>query len=419
MSVTDQLEAAAPGTPLPQPAKAKKKSILQLELTAKKVPRKDLMHFSRQLAVFIKAGIPILDALEAIREEMGNKFFGSVVDEIIDSLRGGATFADACQPHSNAFPPYYLGILRSAELTGRLDTVLVQLSDYIERDVEARRKVTAALTYPAVIALLAIVVVVVLVTVVLPKFETFFKSLNTQLPAPTRLLLSIIAWVSGNWYYILGVIGVLILLLVATVRTESGKRWRDLVLLRSPVLGDLMQHVILERFCRILSSMMQAGVPLPDAVRVTSDATSNRVYQQGLVKARDAMMRGEGLAGPLIATGLFPPSAKQMFRVGENTGTLDEQLATAATYFERELDYKIKRFTSLFEPAVILVMGGVVGFVDYISIAEYRISAAHPCPGDTGKSSISVVLLSDFPHIGSKTWCHGDALVPSATATVQ
>ena len=362
MSVTDQLDAVAPEPP-PAPKAKQKKSILQFELTAKKVPRKDLMHFSRQLAVFIKAGIPILDALEAIREEMGNKFFGSIVDEIIESLRGGATFADACQPHSAAFPQYYLGILRSAELTGRLDTVLIQLSDYIERDVEARRKVTAALTYPAVIAVLAIVVVVVLVTIVLPKFETFFKSLNTQLPAPTRLLLAMSAWVSGNWYYIIGFFGTLVLLLVITLRTDRGKLWRDRLMLGSPVLGDLMQHVILERFCRILSSMMQAGVPLPDAMRVTSDATSNRVYQQGLVQAREAMMRGEGLAGPLIATGLFPPSAKQMFRVGENTGTLDEQLRTAAIYFERELDYKIKRFTNLFEPAVILVMGGVVGFV--------------------------------------------------------
>lgn len=357
MSITEEIPAV-------EPAKgAKGKSILQFEITAKKVPRKELMHFSRQLAVFIKAGIPIIDSLEAIHEEMGHKFFRQVIEDIIESLRGGATFADACLPHERAFPPYYLGILRSAELTGRLDTVLVQLSDYIERDVEARRKVSSALTYPAVIAALAVVVVVILVTVVLPKFKTFFASLNTQLPAPTRLLLSISGWLSANWYYL---VGALLLLLISTVvglRTDRGKVLRDRVMLRTPVIGDLMQHVVLERFCRILSAMMQAGVPLPDALRVTTDATSNRVFQEGLTEARAAMMRGEGLATPLIATGLFPPSAKQMFRVGENTGTLDQQLETAAVYFERELDYKIKRFTNLFEPAVIIAMGLVVGFV--------------------------------------------------------
>lgn len=361
MSVTDQLEDT--GDVPAGTARTKRKSILQFELTAKKVPRKDLMHFSRQLAVFIKAGIPILDALEAIHEEMGNKFFREVVEDIMDRLRGGSTFADAAAVHQAAFPAYYLGILRSAELTGKLDTVLVQLSQYIERDLDARRKVTSALTYPAVIAAMAVVVVVILVVVVLPKFEVFFANLDAQLPAPTRLLLAIADFLTDFWIPIVGGFVALIVGLVVGLRLQSGKALRDRVLLRIPVLGDLIEHVVLERFCRILSSMMQAGVPLPEALRVTTEATSNEVYKRGLAGARESMMRGEGLATPLIETGLFPPSAKQMFRVGENTGTLDQQLETAATYFERELDYKIKRFTSLFEPAVIIGMGLVVGFV--------------------------------------------------------
>jgi type IV pilus assembly protein PilC len=152
-------------------------------------------------------------------------------------------------------------------------------------------------------------------------------------------------------------------LVTLTVRTERGKGWRDALLLRVPVLGDLARHAILERFCRILSSMVAAGVPLPDALVVTSAATNNRVYRRGLAKAREAMLRGEGLAEPLSASGLFPSAARQMFRVGENTGTLDRQMRTAATYFDRELDYKLKRFTSLFEPAVILLSGAMVGFI--------------------------------------------------------
>ena len=362
MSVVDQLSVAG-DAPVGAPQKAKRKSILQLELTKKKVPRKDLMHFSRQLAVFIKAGIPILDALEAIHEEMGHKYFRSVVDDLIDQLKSGSTFADAMERHGDALPAYYLGILRSAELTGKLDTVLVQLSDYIDRDLEARRKVTAALAYPGIILGLSVFVVVVLVSVVLPKFEEFFDSLDATLPLPTRVLLGVSDFLTSNGIVIGLVIAGLVVALVAALRTARGRAARDTVLLRLPVLGDLIQHVVLERFCRILSAMMSAGVPLPSALAVTTDATSNAVFRKGLTEARESMLRGEGLANPLIATGLFPPSAKQMFRVGENTGTLDEQLHTAATYFDRELDYKIKRFTTLFEPAVLLLVGALVGFV--------------------------------------------------------
>jgi type IV pilus assembly protein PilC len=363
MSVTDQLEASLPDGPAPASKSAQKKSIWQLELTSKKVPRKDLMHFSRQLAVFIKAGIPIIDALEAIREEMGHKYFREIVGEIINDLRGGSTFADASANHANAFPEYYLGILRSAEMTGQLDVVLVQLSGYLERDLEARRKVMSALTYPAVIAGMAVVVVGVLVGVVLPKFEVFFASLNTKLPLPTRILLSIGHFTTTRWPYIAGAILAVTVSLIVALRTDHGRAARDRLILRLPVVGDLAQHVVLERFCRILSSMMRAGVALPEAMRVVIEATTNTVYKRGLAEARDAMIRGEGLATPLIASGLFPPSAKQMFRVGESTGTLDTQLETAAGYFERELDYKIKRFTNLFEPVVIIAMGLVVGFV--------------------------------------------------------
>jgi type IV pilus assembly protein PilC len=150
---------------------------------------------------------------------------------------------------------------------------------------------------------------------------------------------------------------------VAGLRTDRGRNIRDTMLLKAPVIGDLVQHSILERFCRILASMVSAGVPLPDALTTTSNATNNYVFRSRLRLALDAMLRGEGLAAPLAATGLFPAAARQMFTVGESTGSLDEQLGIAATYFDRELDYKLKRFTDLFEPAVLIGVGLVVGFV--------------------------------------------------------
>jgi type IV pilus assembly protein PilC len=363
MSVTDQLNAAASeGSTLASKANPKK-SIWQFELTAKKVPRKELMNFSRQLAVFIKAGIPIIDALEVIREEMANKHFDAILSQMVDDLRAGSTFADAVAQHNQAFPAFYVGILRSAELTGHLDEVLLQLSEYIERDVAARRTVRSALTYPAVIFVLSIVVVGVLTVYVMPKFEVFFKDLHATLPLPTRMLLAISSFLTTYWWVLLGVVVAITLALVVTLRTERGVMLRDRLLLKVPGLGDLVQYAVLERFCRILSSMTSAGVPLPEAMSVTADATSNAVFRQGILTAREAMMRGEGLAQPLSDTGLFPAAARQMMRVGESTGTLDSQLATAATYFDRELDYKIKKFTDLFEPAVLLTMGLVVGFV--------------------------------------------------------
>lgn len=337
--------------------------LMQFELTATKIKRQELMHFSRQLAVFIRAGIPIIDALETIASEVTNKFFKEVLDDAAGNLRAGTTFAGAIEPHEDAFPSYYLGILRSAELTGRLDQALNNLADYIERDVEARRKVVNALTYPAIVAAMAVAVVIILVAFVLPRFKVFFEQLDAKLPLPTRMLLAFTDFTQRYWY-LFALWAVLLLgLAVWMTRSDRGKAIRDQLILKTPVLGDLVRTAILERFCRILSSMTSAGVPLPEGLRVTAQASSNSVYREGILSAREAMMRGEGLAGPLGDTGLFPSAAKQMLRVGEDTGSLDEQLGTAAEYFDRDLEYKIKRFTSLFEPAVILIVGLVVGFV--------------------------------------------------------
>jgi type IV pilus assembly protein PilC len=340
-----------------------KKSILSLELTKKKVPRKELMHFSRQLAVFIKAGIPVIEGLEVIAEDTGNKVFKTALLEMAEGLRAGMTFADAAESLPHAFPPFYVGILRSAELTGNLDHVLEQLASYIEREVEARQKVVSALIYPAVVAASSVVAVVILVAWVLPKFKDFFADLDANLPLPTRMLISTTDFLTNWWWLILALMAIGAVGTLGFLRTERGKLTRDAFILRVPVLGDLVQHAILERFCRILSSMVSAGVPIPEAMYVTAEATNNRVYRRGLATAREEMVQGGGLAEPLAATGLFPPAARQMFRVGESTGTLDKQMATAATYFDRELDFRIKRFTGLFEPAVILAVGLVVGFV--------------------------------------------------------
>ena len=354
---------AGPGSGNSGENSGKKKSVWQFEITKKRVPRADLMNFSRQLAAFIRAGIPILEAIDTFAQEAGNKTFKEALIDIGASLRQGETFSAAVAAHEKAFPSFYVDMLRAAELTGRLDSVLDQLSRYIERDLEAKRKIRAAMTYPALIGAMSVVTVGILSVFVLPRFKTFFEGFNAKLPLPTRMVLTAGGFV-GNWWWALLLVGAFfVTTIVGGLQTASGRIWLDKTLLKLPVVSDVVRYAIVERFCRILASMVKAGVPLPDAMIVVAESTRNKVYERAIVRVREAMLQGEGIAGPITRTQLFPSAVTQMVRVGENTGTLDTQLETAAAFYEQELDYKIKKLTTLFEPAMIIFMGVVVGFV--------------------------------------------------------
>jgi type IV pilus assembly protein PilC len=340
-----------------------KRSVLQFEVTKKKLKQDELMHFSRQLSAFVRAGIPLIEALEVIEEESDDKALRQMLVAVRESLITGDTFSGALLPYETMFPKFYIDMVRAAELTGSLDSVLGELARYIKRDLEARNKVKSALVYPAVILVMAIGTVIVLSTFVLPRFKTFFQSFHATLPLPTRMLIGFTNFIAKDWYEIIGALVLLIVLPMVLVRTRRGRRRKDKIVLRLPVVGQVIRFAIVERFCRLLSTMMEAGVPLPEAMGVLGDGTKNVLFQEGLQEVRAAMMRGEGLARPMGATNLFPGAVIQMVRVGENTGTLDTQLQVGSDYYGQELEYKLQRLTSLFEPAVILVMGGMVGFV--------------------------------------------------------
>lgn len=340
-----------------------KRSFSEIEVSPERVPRQEIMHFSRQVAAFVRTGIPIIDAVRVVEEGTDNKRFKQILAEVREQLQGGVPFSEALAPHQNVFPSYYLGILRSAELTGQLDTVLDQLSLYIERDMEARSKVKSALTYPMVILVMSIITMLVMVTFVLPRFVTFFKDLDAELPLPTRMLLGF-SDLFQQWWWVLALLVIaVVVLFVMSGRSPQGRRIRHRIFMGIPVVGTIVQYSAIERFCRIIAAMMRAGVPLPEAMASAIDSTNNQIFQDGLRVARDEMLEGEGIAEPLYRTGLFPAAAVQMARVGEETGTLDTQLEAAATYYSRELEYKLKRLTDLFEPAVIIAMGVIVGFV--------------------------------------------------------
>lgn len=340
-----------------------RRGALQFELTKEKVKKKELMHFTRQLAVFVKAGIPITTALETIGDEVSDVALRRTISHMVESLRNGGTLSKAAAAHPEAFPPYYVGILQSAEMTGRLDETLDQLADYIDRELETRSKVVSALSYPCIVMALAVVTVVILAGYVLPQFKPLFEELNADLPLPTRMLLAVATLFSD--LLIIPVIFTLLFFatLIWLFKFERGRQVKDRLVLKLPMIKGIVEYAILERFCRILGAMVRAGVPLPDGMRTTTEATSNVVFRERLEIAQAAMLEGGGFAKPLAETDLFPGAARQMFKVGEETGTLEDQLAVAGEYFNRELESRIKRFTTMFEPLMIVFVGVLVGFV--------------------------------------------------------
>lgn len=339
------------------------RSLLQMQVIAARVKQHELMHLSRQLAAFVRAGVPILDGLEVIAAESENPTLQGALLEASDALRQGDRLSDALGRHSRAFGRYYIDMIRAAELTGELDKVLDQLADYLEREIEARQRIRSALTYPTILVVVGIGALVVLTVFVLPRFRSFFASVDAELPLASRVLISITDWVGDWWWALNGGLALIILLVIIGLRTERGRSLMDRFLLRMPVVGEVVRFGIIERFCRTLAAMVSAGVTLPEAIPVVSDATNNFVFKTRLEAVLEQMLEGEGLADPMAASGLFPPTVIQMVRVGENTGTLDDQLVTAASFYERELTYRVQRMTTLFEPVVVIGLGVVIGFI--------------------------------------------------------
>lgn len=340
-----------------------KRSRIRTQLAAPRVKREQLMHLTRQLGAFIRAGLPLIDAVQTLGSEAESASVRRMMREVEDGLRSGDKLSDCMDKYPKVFPEFYRGILRSAELSGELDTIMEQLAKYLERDLEARRKIKAALIYPSMIAGMSLVTVVVLASFVLPRFKEFFASLNAELPLPTRMLLAVTDFLTQWWWALIAGLVAAVALFLAAMRTQNGRYLRDSAMLRVPTLGSTVRFALVERFCRVLSSMVGSGVALPEALRVATGSLRNVVFLRRLARVGDALLEGEGLAQPLAATGLFPATAAQMMLVGEETGTLDEQLEVTARYYEGELDYKLKKLIGMFEPAVIIVMGAIVGFV--------------------------------------------------------
>ncbi len=329
----------------------------------KKIKSDVVMAFSRQLSSFLEAGIPVLDALEIVAQQTASPQMRVVVNDVRASIHRGTSFAAGVDAHPEVFPAFYRAMLTSAEYTGNLDSVLSQLSEYLERDIAAKRQVKSALTYPIVVLVVAFAAMIVMSVFVLPKFTGLYASLGAKLPLPTRMLIGFTSFMTSYWLVVLGAIALGLVVAFVVMGGKHGKSRRDVLVMKLPVIGTLFQLISLERFCRVLSSLSSAGVPLPLAIGLSADSTNNTLFQTNMVTVREALVRGGGLYEPMAETGLFPIAARQMIQVGERTGMLGNQLGKAASYYEREVKFNMKRATELFQPAVILLVAAVVGFI--------------------------------------------------------
>ena len=337
---------------------------LQLEITKEKVPLVDIMHFSRQMATFLRSGVPMTEALDNLRQDAENKRFKQILGDVLDRVTAGRSVTEALSLHADVFPPYFMALLGSAELTGRMDEAFDQLHTYIRRDVELTRAVRKALIYPMILLGVAILVVLVIVVFAIPKFAEFFADFDAELPLPTRMLMGVADFVGSPAGLITGVL--LVALAVATVlyvRTPKGRRNLHALQLKIPMIATVVTYSSTERFTRVLSALLDAGVPLPEALPTSIECANNEVYKERLRVAMEGTLEGRGFADPLASTGLFPNAVIQMVRVGERTGELSDQLNNAAGFYEEELGYAVEKLTAWFEPMMILFIGVVVGFV--------------------------------------------------------
>src|SRR5213082_2277863 len=317
-----------------------------------RISQADIILFTRQLATFVGAGVPMSRALGVIAEETASPLFKRVILAVLADLERGQNLSDALVKHPKVFPALYIDLVRVAELTGNLESTLTQLAGYLRRDLNTLRRVRTAMVYPAVILVVAAGVVLILVFFALPAFTRIFAEFKVELPLPTRILIGTVDAIR-NWAVVIG--GVIVALtggIVVGLRTEGGVYLKDQLSIKAPILGPI-----------VLSAVLNPGVPLGQTFDAVIASTGNIVFQRGLTTVRDQMTSGEGLAGPLIRTRLFPPMLTQMVRVGEETGTLDTYLEQAAEFYEEELEFRIRAMTSLIEPVMTGAVGVIVGFI--------------------------------------------------------
>ena len=350
--------------PLPAQIKEKNKGLeyeIKLPSFGSPVKSRDVVIFTRQFATMINAGLPIMQCLSILGAQSENKAFAKVIGAIRDDVESGSTLADATKKHPTVFTDLYTSLVQAGEIGGILDTILVRLASYLEKAAQLKAKIKGAMIYPAAIVMAAVGVTAILLIWVIPVFAEVFQSFGSELPKPTQFVMALSDFVINNVLYLMAAPIIAAIAIRYAYRTDGGRLTLDRFMLRVPVFGPLLRKSAVARFTRTLSTLVSSGVPILDALSITSRTTGNRVVELAIIEARNSIAQGKTIAEPLIDSKVFPPMVCQMIAVGETTGALDTMLSKIADFYDDEVDNMVANLMSLLEPAVILFLGVVIG----------------------------------------------------------
>ena len=327
------------------------------------IKSRDIIVFSRQLATLIESGITILSGLQMLAEEASSRPLKRALQVVGEDVQQGETLSDSLRKQSQTFPPIYSRMIEIGERMGNMEAVLRQLATYMEKREALTRKLRGAMAYPAFIIVLALGVAFLMITFALPGMMGLFTEFGAELPLPTRILIAVTNFSTAYRTQIVAGVALVVTAAVLYVRTPIGQRQRDILLLKIPLIGAINIQSNVSQLCHTMSILLKAGLPMSELMNLVVETMGNVVIKEAFDRVRTAMLQGQGLSQPIRQEKVFPGLLSQMVRVGEETGTLDTNLETLAIFYEEEADRKVNALTSMMEPALMLVVGGMVGFL--------------------------------------------------------
>jgi type IV pilus assembly protein PilC len=328
---------------------------------AKKVKLDDLVIFSRQLSTMVEAGIPLVNVLDILGQQVEKKGFAAVIKKIRDDVETGSSFSQALTKHPRIFSSLYINLVKAGESSGMLDQILNRVASYLEKTSALQRKVKSAMVYPIAVIGISIAITIFLLVKVVPTFQGIFDMLGGSLPLPTQILI-MISNVLRKWF-IFGIIGIglIIFALARYAKTEQGKIFFDALVLKLPIFGDLVRKVSVAKFSRTLSTLVKSGVPILSSLDIVAKTSGNRIVEMAVNDSKKAVREGKNLADPLSKSAVFPPMVVRMISVGEQAGELEKMLSKIADFYDEQVDAAVAGLTSIIEPMIILFLGVVVG----------------------------------------------------------
>ena len=329
----------------------------------KSVKPEDLVIFSRQLSTMVDAGIPILQALDALQEQITQAYFQSVVLAVRDDIQMGSSLSAAFAKHPKAFDALFVNMVKVGETGGVLSAILDRISSYLEKTLKLKRKVKSALIYPTVVVLMAMIITIVLLVKVVPTFASIYDSFNSELPAMTQMLIGVSDLLKNNLLYLIGGVVFFGFLVTRWYKTDRGREAIDRMSLRVPIFGELIRKVAISRFSRTLATLLQTGVPILESLDIVGKTSGNRVVENVVINVKNNVREGESIAAPLVKSGVFPPMVTRMISIGEKSGQLEKMLGKIADFYDDQVDAAVAGLTSIIEPLIIGFLGIVVGFI--------------------------------------------------------